>query len=131
MGDCNNFLTSNENWAERAAKLGWDAPALFGCRRNRPLDYLGDAGLLWFINGGLPGAELSFAGEVRCLPRTFVWRERIINHKTAIFRQVNQEHKGCLPRRAGVSGRPDRPADVSERRSGGHGPSVTGDRREG
>jgi len=52
VGDCNNFLTSNENWAERAAKLGWDAPALFGCRRNRPLDYLGDAGLLWFINGG-------------------------------------------------------------------------------
>ena len=52
VGDCNNFLTSNENRAERAAKLGWDAPALFGCRRNRPLDYLGDAGLLWFINGG-------------------------------------------------------------------------------
>jgi hypothetical protein len=46
VGDCKNFLTSNENWAERAAKLGWDAPALFGCRRNRPLDYLGDAGLL-------------------------------------------------------------------------------------
>jgi hypothetical protein len=42
----------------------------------------------------LPGAELSFAGEVRCLPRTFVWSERKINHKTAIFRQVNQEHKG-------------------------------------
>jgi hypothetical protein len=28
VGDCNNFLTSNENWAERAAKLGWDAPAI-------------------------------------------------------------------------------------------------------
>jgi hypothetical protein len=27
LGDCNNFLTGNENWAERAAKLGWDAPA--------------------------------------------------------------------------------------------------------
>ena len=41
----------------------------------------------------LPGAELSFASEVRCLPRILSWRERVINHKTAIFRQVNQEHK--------------------------------------
>jgi hypothetical protein len=41
----------------------------------------------------LPGAELSFASEVRCLPRMLSWTERVINHKTAIFRQVNQEHK--------------------------------------
>jgi hypothetical protein len=34
--DCNNFLNSNENWAERAAQLGWDAVALFGCHRDRP-----------------------------------------------------------------------------------------------
>jgi hypothetical protein len=38
-------------WAERAA-LGWDAPALFGCCRHRPLDRPGSAGLLWAINGG-------------------------------------------------------------------------------
>jgi hypothetical protein len=50
--DCYNFLNSSENWAERAAQLGWDALALFGCRRQRPLDHLGDAGLLWAINGG-------------------------------------------------------------------------------
>jgi hypothetical protein len=52
LGDCNNFLTSSENWAERAAELGWDAVALFGCRRHRPLEHLGGAGLLWAINGG-------------------------------------------------------------------------------
>ena len=39
-------------WAERAARLGWDAMALFGCPPKRPLDYFGSAGLLWAINGG-------------------------------------------------------------------------------
>ena len=38
----------------------------------------------------LPGTELSFAGEVRCVPWTLGWSERVIKHKTAIFRQVNQ-----------------------------------------
>ena len=52
LADCKNFLTANENWAERAAIFGWDALALFGCRRNRPLEHLGSAGLLWVINGG-------------------------------------------------------------------------------
>jgi hypothetical protein len=42
----------SEDWADRAAILGWDAMALFGCAPNRPLDYLGSAGLLWAINGG-------------------------------------------------------------------------------
>jgi hypothetical protein len=41
----------------------------------------------------LPGAELSFVSEVRCLPRMLSWTERVIRHKTAIFRQINQEHK--------------------------------------
>jgi len=41
----------------------------------------------------LPGSELSFASEARCLPRTLSWSERVINHKTAIFRQINQEHE--------------------------------------
>ena len=45
-------LSSSENWANRAAGLGWDAMALFGCAPKRPLDYLGSAGLLWAINGG-------------------------------------------------------------------------------
>ena len=52
LGDCNSFLTSRENWAERAAELGWNARLLFGCRRNRPLMHPGSAGLLWAINGG-------------------------------------------------------------------------------
>ena len=37
---------------ERAARLGWDAMALFGCAPKRPLDYLGSAGRIWAINGG-------------------------------------------------------------------------------
>jgi hypothetical protein len=41
----------------------------------------------------LSGTELSFAGEVGCVPRALVWGERVINHKTAVFRQVNQEKK--------------------------------------
>jgi hypothetical protein len=52
LSDCNNFLTSGKQWAERAAELGWDAKALFGCGRNRPLLHPGSAGLLWAINGG-------------------------------------------------------------------------------
>ena len=47
----------SENWAERAARLGWDAMALFGCAPKRPLDYSGSAGLLWAINGSI-GAGL-------------------------------------------------------------------------
>jgi len=52
LDDCNNFLTSDVAWAERAATLGWDAIALFGCCRSRPLANLSCAGLLWVINGG-------------------------------------------------------------------------------
>jgi hypothetical protein len=51
VDDCKNFLNSPEKWAERAARLGWDAMALFGCASNRPLDYFGSAGLVWAING--------------------------------------------------------------------------------
>ena len=41
----------------------------------------------------LPGTEMSFVGEVECVPRALAWREKVITHKTAIFRQVNQEKK--------------------------------------
>ena len=40
----------------------------------------------------LPGTELSFAREVKCVQSTFVFSERVINHKTAIFRRVNHEY---------------------------------------
>jgi hypothetical protein len=39
----------------------------------------------------LPGTELSFAGAVRHLSSgLFAWRDRVINHQTAIFRQINK-----------------------------------------
>ena len=49
--DCHTFLLAKENWAERAAGHGWNDLELFGCCR-RPLERLGNAGLLWAINGG-------------------------------------------------------------------------------
>jgi hypothetical protein len=39
----------------------------------------------------LPGTELSFANPVTCVPRMLGWRKRTINHKTAIFRQIEKE----------------------------------------
>jgi hypothetical protein len=40
----------------------------------------------------LPGTELSFAREVKRLPaRLWVWQDRVIEHTTAIFRQINKE----------------------------------------
>jgi hypothetical protein len=40
----------------------------------------------------LPGTELSFAAEVKCADyRLFAWRDTVINHKTAIFRQINKD----------------------------------------
>jgi hypothetical protein len=40
----------------------------------------------------LPGTELSFASEVRCFPTGLLgWRDKVINHRTAIFRQINKD----------------------------------------
>jgi hypothetical protein len=50
VDDCNAFLNSPQ--AERAAELGWHTIALFGCKPSYPLSYLGEAGLLWHVNGG-------------------------------------------------------------------------------
>jgi len=41
----------------------------------------------------LPGTELSFAGLVLCERSTFALSKSVISHKTAIFRQINQEKK--------------------------------------
>ena len=39
----------------------------------------------------LPGTELSFTDEIRCLPTGLIaWRDKIIDHKTAIFRQIDK-----------------------------------------
>ncbi len=40
----------------------------------------------------LPGTELSFANAVTCIPR-WPFPIRAINHKTAIFRRVNQSNR--------------------------------------
>ena len=39
----------------------------------------------------MPGTELSFADDVRCIPALFSWRGKRIKHRTAIFRQINKE----------------------------------------
>jgi hypothetical protein len=51
VDDSQRFVLAKDNWAERAATLGWDDLALFAAR-TRPLDHQGSAGLLWHINGG-------------------------------------------------------------------------------
>ena len=42
----------------------------------------------------LPGTELSFADEVR-RARLWPWTKNVINHKTAIFRQINQGNRAA------------------------------------
>ena len=40
----------------------------------------------------LPGTELSFAEEVKCLPTGLMaWCDKLIEHETAIFRQINKD----------------------------------------
>jgi len=39
-----------------------------------------------------PGTELAFASDVACLPAGLLgWKTKTINHRTAIFRQVNRD----------------------------------------
>jgi hypothetical protein len=40
----------------------------------------------------LPGTELCFAEKITCIPTGLLaWRQKVVNHKTAIFRQINKE----------------------------------------
>ena len=40
----------------------------------------------------LPGTEMAFANDVACLPAGLLgWKSKTINHRTAIFRQVNKD----------------------------------------
>ncbi len=78
LADSKNFLTANENWAERAASFGWDALALFGCRRDRPLEHLGSAGLLWVINGG---RVLEFHREWAVIELAMNGSKRVFNRR--------------------------------------------------
>ena len=42
----------------------------------------------------LPGTELSFADKVRRVG-LWPWSKNVINHKTAIFRQINQDNRAA------------------------------------
>jgi hypothetical protein len=46
INDCRGFLASPENWASRAARLGWDCSSLFSYSGSGP------GGLLWSLAGG-------------------------------------------------------------------------------
>ena len=39
-----------------------------------------------------PGTELAFVRAVSCRPRGFSWKAGIVNHTTAMFRQVNKDN---------------------------------------
>jgi hypothetical protein len=41
----------------------------------------------------LPGTELAFATAIRCMPcGLFGWKTKVLNHTTAIFRQINKDN---------------------------------------
>jgi hypothetical protein len=84
--DCQAFLRF-EALAHRAAQLGWDTMALFGCCRNA-LMYLGKAGLLWQVSGG----------KIIELHRGWAVIDRPVNRSQSIFyqRDVDPE-KVALP----------------------------------
>jgi hypothetical protein len=75
---CQAFIAS-EQLASRAAELGWSAMALFGCRPNYPLSYLGKAGLLWHVNGG----------KIIELHRTWAVIDGPVNRSLRIFYRRN------------------------------------------
>src|SRR5262249_25383236 len=39
----------------------------------------------------LPGTELAFSEEVKCIPFRLSWKAKTINFSTAIFRQINKD----------------------------------------
>jgi hypothetical protein len=84
--DCQAFMASQQ--APRATQLGWDAVALFGCRRNHPLSYLGEAGLLWHVNGG----------RIVELHRGWAVIDHPVNRSQRIFSRRNLDpEKAALP----------------------------------
>ena len=41
----------------------------------------------------LPGTELAFATVIKCMPcGLFGWKTKVVNHTTAIFRQINKDN---------------------------------------
>ena len=75
----------------------------------------------------LPGTELAFSKPVECGPGDLMgWGRKTLNHRTAIFRQINKERALGASRRAGISGRKGCPPNQPVGRSGGGGASVAG-----
>ena len=61
----------------------------------------------------LPGTELSFADEVRSLPTGLLgWRDKVIKHTTAIFRQIYKNKAVAHHDALEFSGWPDRASDL-------------------
>ena len=87
VDDCQAFIGS-EQLASRAAQLGWHTTALFGCKPNYPLSYLGQAGLLWHVNGG----------SIVELHRDWAVVDRPVSRSQGVFyrRDVN-DAKAALP----------------------------------
>ena len=87
LNDFDQSIHGRGGWAERAADLGWDTLALFGCHPTRPVDHLNGAGLLWRISGGkirAPWRPTEINGTQRIIhrrpsPANFVlpWRRRV------------------------------------------------------
>jgi hypothetical protein len=49
INDCGRFL--DDDWAHRAAELGWTPIDLFGCDRSKPFARIDRCGLLWLLDG--------------------------------------------------------------------------------
>lgn len=49
VDDVGRFL--DDQWADKAAALGWGPLDLFGCDRDRPFARIGPCGLLGLLNG--------------------------------------------------------------------------------
>lgn len=78
---------SLQNVSSRPAKVGDRLTTRDFGTGTRGFSAAEDAGMAVCI---LPGTELSFTKDVACRQTgLFPWRARLINHKTAIFRQIN------------------------------------------
>ncbi|MGA8949303.1 MAG: hypothetical protein WBE99_09225 [Xanthobacteraceae bacterium] len=78
---------SLQNVSSRPAKVGDRLTSRDFGTGTRGFCAVEDAGMAVCV---LPGTELSFAREVACRQTgLFPWRARLINYKTAIFRQIN------------------------------------------
>jgi hypothetical protein len=79
---------SLHNVKSRSAKVGDKLTTRDFGTGTRGFAAWGDASMAVCV---LPGTELSFTREVRCFPTGLLgWRDKVINHKTAIFRQINK-----------------------------------------